>query len=210
VLNGYQDTNRKSIDRVLEDWFALLDRGHLVTATGNSDTHHLTFNLGGYPRNYVQVGGDTPLDKLDPVAVAAAVKAGHSYFTTGPIVDATIDGHGLGDTVTVKGGHVTLDLTVRAASWVSTNDIQIIGAGGQILARVPCAPNDRVVRFSGKILLELPKDGYVIVRVDGDKPEAPNVGDTRSFPVYPLAITNPIWVDVDGDGKVTPQVIRPH
>ena len=210
VLNGYQDADRRTLGKVISDWVSFLDAGKRVTATGNSDTHHLTFNLGGYPRNYVQVGGDTPLDKLDPVAVAAAVKAGHSYFTTGPIVDATIDGHGLGDTVTVKGGHVTLDLTVRAASWVSTNDIQIIGAGGQILSQVPCAPNDHVVRFSGKILLELPKDGYVIVRVDGDKPEAPNVGDTRSFPVYPLAITNPIWVDVDGDGKVTPQVNRPH
>jgi hypothetical protein len=33
---------------------------------------------------------------------------------------------------------------------------------------------------------------------------APNVGDLKSFLVYPVAVANPIWIDVDGDGKVTP------
>jgi hypothetical protein len=209
VLNGYQDADRRTLGRVISDWVSFLDAGKHVAATGNSDTHHLTFNLGGYPRNYVKVG-DVALDKLDPAAVAAAVKAGHSYFTTGPIVDATIDGAGMGDTVTVKGGHVTLALRVRAPAWISTNVVQVIGVGGAILATVPCGPNDKVVRFDGKIELDLAKDGYVFVRVDGDTPEAPNVGDSKSFTVYPLAITNPIWVDVDGDGKVTPTVVRPH
>jgi hypothetical protein len=209
VLNGYQDADRHTLGKVISDWVTFLDAGKHVAATGNSDTHHLTFNLGGYPRNYVQVG-DTPLDKLDPAVVAAAVKAGHSYFTTGPIVEANVDGVGMGDTATVKDGHVTLNLKVRAAPWVSTTEIQVIGPGGQILSRVPCAPNDRVVRFDGKILIELAKDAYLIVRVDGDQPEAPNVGDSKSFTVYPLAITNPIWIDVDGDGKVAPAVSRPH
>ena len=55
VMNGYQDPERRSVDRVVDDWFALLNHDHLVTATGNSDTHHLTYNIGGYPRNYVKV-----------------------------------------------------------------------------------------------------------------------------------------------------------
>ena len=37
---------RRSVDRVINDWFSLLNHGHIVTATGNSDTHHLTYNLG--------------------------------------------------------------------------------------------------------------------------------------------------------------------
>ncbi len=47
VMNGYQDPVRRSVDRVVDDWFALLNHDHLVTATGNSDTHHLTYNIGG-------------------------------------------------------------------------------------------------------------------------------------------------------------------
>ena len=203
VLNGYQDADRRTLGKVLGDWVSFLDSGKHVAATGNSDTHHLTFNLGGYPRNYVHIA-DGPLDKLDPAAVAAAVKAGHSYLTTGPIVDATIEGASLGDQVTVKGGHVSLALRVRAAPWISTQQITVIGPGGKDLAKRPCPTTANVVRFDDRIPLELPRDGYVIVRVDGDQPMAPNVGDTSGFAVYPLAITNPIWVDVDGDGKITP------
>ena len=132
------------------------------------------------------------------------MKAGHSYLTTGPIVDATIEGASLGDQVTVKGGHVSLALRVRAAPWISTQQITVIGPGGKDLAKRPCPTTANVVRFDDRIPLELPRDGYVIVRVDGDQPMAPNVGDTSGFAVYPLAITNPIWVDVDGDGKITP------
>ncbi len=59
-MNGYQDPVRRSVDRVVDDWFSLLNHDHLVTATGNSDSHHLTFNIGGYPRNYVKVRDNKP------------------------------------------------------------------------------------------------------------------------------------------------------
>ncbi len=200
VLNGYQDADRKTLDRVLGDWRSFLDSGRRIAATGNSDTHHLTFNLGGYPRNYIAY----PDPKIDPVAVAAAVKAGRSYLTTGPIVDATIDGAGLGDTVKATGGKVKLKLRIRAATWVSTSHLTVLGARGSVLATRSLTTTSDVVRFDDTLELDAPKDGYVIVRVDGDRPMAPNVGDIASWQVYPLAITNPIWIDADGDGKVTP------
>ena len=56
---------------LIDDWFALLNHGHMVTATGNSDTHHLDHNIGGYPRNYVRVLEDRP-DRLKPFEVARA------------------------------------------------------------------------------------------------------------------------------------------
>ena len=33
---------------------------------------------------------------------------------------------------------------------------------------------------------------------------APNVGDIGSFLVYPVAVTNPIWIDANNDGRITP------
>jgi hypothetical protein len=207
VLNGYQDSDRRTLDRVIGDWRSFLDAGKRVAATGNSDTHHLTFNLGGYPRNYVAVG-DVPVAKLDAAAVAAAVKAGRSYVTTGPIVDALVQGGTLGDTVTVKDGRFELAVRVRAAPWISTSKVTVLGPTGSTLATLPCATSSNVLRCDLKIPLALAKDGYVIVRVDGDQPMAPNVGDLGGFTVYPFAITNPIWIDVDGDGKITPSVRR--
>ncbi len=203
VLNGYQDADRKTVGRVISDWVSFLDSGKRVTATGNSDTHHLTFNLGGYPRNYVNIG-DVPITAIDPVAVAAAVKAGHSYFTTGPILDVTIDGKGPGEQATAHGGKVALKIRVRAANWISVTSLTVIGSAGAVLATRPIAKSTAVVRFDESIDLDVPRDGYAIVRVDGDRPEAPNVGDLGGWQVYPLAIANPIWIDADGDGKITP------
>ena len=204
VLNGYQDSDRRTVGKVIGDWIGLLDGGKRVSCTGNSDSHHMTFNLGGYPRNYVAVG-DVPVARLDPAAVAAAVKAGRSYFTTGPIVDAAIAGKGFGETATVPPGKVALHVTVRAANWIPVNQLTVLGPGNTVLAtRSIPSTTTSVVRFDDAIELDVPRDGYAIIRVDGDRPMAPNVGDIKSFLVYPMAVANPIWIDVDGDGKVTP------
>jgi hypothetical protein len=206
VLNGYQDSDRKTVAKVIGDWIGFLDSGKRVSCTGNSDSHHMTFNLGGYPRNYVAVG-DVAIDKLDPAAVAAQVKTGHSYFTTGPIVDATIAGKSYGEVASVPPGtpgKVDLHVTVRAANWVSTGKLTVIGPGNTVLATRAIAPSTHTVRFDETIELPAGRDGYAIIRVDGDRPMAPNVGDSGSFLVYPMAVTNPIWIDHDGDGKITP------
>lgn len=204
VLNGYQDPDRKSVDAVLADWFAFLLRGHRITATGNSDTHHLTFNLGGYPRNYVQLP-EGPLDQLDGVALARAVKAGHSYFTTGPIVDVSAGSAGLGDTVATHGKPLALHVRVRAPSWVSVDRVSVIVDGIVVVRRTVTGTNP--VRFDDTLSIPVTRDGFVIVRVDGDRPMAPVIGDGNKFKVYPLAVTNPIWVDADGDGKVAPTIV---
>jgi len=41
----------------------------------------------------------------------------------------------------------------------------------------------------------------VVVRVEGDKPLTPLVGDRKTFTAYPFALTNPVFLDADGDGK---------
>ncbi|HEX8107906.1 MAG TPA: hypothetical protein VF516_09280, partial [Kofleriaceae bacterium] len=154
--------------------------------------------------------GDVPVARLDPAAVAAAVKAGHSFFTTGPILDAAIAGKGFGDVATVSPGKVALHVAVRAANWISVHQLTVLGPGNTVLATRAIPSSTRPVRFDDTIELDVARDGYAIVRVDGDRPMAPNVGDLQSFLVYPVAIANPIWIDADGDGKVTPVAPYPH
>src|SRR5262249_52104510 len=122
VLNGYQDAERRSVDRMIDDWFALLAHGHIVTATGNSDTHHLTYNLGGYPRNYVRVQDDRP-PRVTPAEVARRIKAHQSFFTTAPFVRLTIGRGSLGDVVLAPGGRARAHIEVSAAPWVSVSRV---------------------------------------------------------------------------------------
>ncbi len=206
VLNGYQDTNRRTIDRVMTDWFALLDRGHLVTATGNSDTHHMTYNLGGYPRNYVLVENDD-VATLTGAAVARSVKAHHAFFTTGPIVEFTVGTTGIGDLAPARGGKATAQITVRAAPWVSVSRVLLYVAGHEV-KRWDVPAGDQVERFHVSYPVAVANDTYAIVRVEGDRSLAPVVGGGTGMSVTPFALTNPIFLDADGNGVYDP--VLPH
>ena len=198
VMNGYQDPVRRSVDRVVDDWFALLNHNHVVTATGNSDTHHLTFNIGGYPRNYVHVRDDRP-QWVNAKDVARAVRLHRCFFTTGPFVDLNVNGGTIGDTVPARGGKAHAEITVQAAPWVSVSSV-ILYLNGKEAKRWEVAPSETPMRFKEAFDLTATADGYVVVRVDGSKPLTPVVGDRKTFTAYPFALTNPVFLDVDGDG----------
>jgi hypothetical protein len=199
VMNGYQDPVRRSVDRVVDDWFGLLNHDHLVTATGNSDTHHLTYNIGGYPRNYVKVRDDRPAH-ADPKQVADAVRFHHAFFTTGPFVRLLVNSGTIGDLVPARGGKAHADVTVQAAPWVSVSRVTLY-LNGQEVQRWAVPPGENPNRFHAELDLTTPRDGYVVARVDGDKSLFPVVGDGKTFTAYPFALTNPVFLDVDGDGK---------
>src|SRR5450631_2996848 len=199
VMNGYQDPVRRSVDRVVDDWFSLLNHDHLVTATGNSDSHHLTFNIGGYPRNYVKVREDKP-ERVDPKEIATAIRGHHAFFTTGPFVSLLVNGGTIGDLVPARGGKAHAEVTVQAAPWVSVNRVTLY-LNGEEAKRWTVAPGTDAVRLKETFDLTTPRDGYVVVRVDGDRSMSPVVGDGKTFTAYPFALTNPVFLDVDGDGK---------
>ncbi|HXT98240.1 MAG TPA: CehA/McbA family metallohydrolase [Polyangia bacterium] len=199
VMNGYQDPVRRSVDRTVDDWFALLNHDHLVTATGNSDTHHLTYNIGGYPRNYVKLREARP-EQVDPQEVANAVRFHHAFLTTGPFVSLLVNGGAIGDLVPARGGKVHAEVTVQAAPWVSVSRVTLY-LNGQEAKRWAVPAGGAPVRFKESLDLTTPRDGYVVVRVDGEQPMTPVVGDGKTFTAYPFALTNPVFLDVDGDGK---------
>jgi hypothetical protein len=84
-----RETNRKA----LALWFMLLNRGYRIAATASSDT---TFDNpgGGVPgkvRVYTQVDGSPTIAKI-----AASMKAGRNFVTSGPLLKLEIGGHGIG------------------------------------------------------------------------------------------------------------------
>jgi hypothetical protein len=209
VMNGYQDPVRRSVDRVIDDWFSLINHEHLITAMGNSDTHHLTFNIGGYPRNYVRLRDDRPA-MLSPKLVAQAVKGHHVFFTTGPIVELTVNGGIIGDLVLARGGKAKAEITVKAAPWISVDRVTLYVNGREAKRWTVPAAGTSVLRFHEIVDVATQTDGYVVVRVDGDKPLAPVVGDRKTFTAYPFALTNPVFLDVNGDGHYRGELPHGH
>lgn len=205
VWNGFDLARPEATDQVFHDWLALVRRGKRVVATGSSDSHQVRYQLAGYPRTYAKVAA---VDATDPRAVVAAIKAGASFVTSGPFLEAEIDGVGPGQTALARDGRIVLAIRVRTPTFMSVEQLEVFVGGERVVDRaLPAAPARRKKRrgasslahpASAVIELKVATDTFVVVRVRGSKPLDAFFGRTG---ILPMAFTNPIYVDADGDGQ---------
>lgn len=133
VYNGYEMQNRPLVEKVLEDWYALLNLGKHIAATGSSDSHRIQYQWAGYPRTYAHVdaraAGDTGAP-IDTAAVVAALKRGRSFVTSGPMIELELGDAAKparpGDEIAPRSGTVKGKLRVRAAPWIDVTSIVIL------------------------------------------------------------------------------------
>jgi hypothetical protein len=201
---GYEDSDvagdlpvGASVHWVVGDWFNLLNSGHRAAAVGNSDSHHVYEIYAGYPRNFVRSTTDDP-GVIDPRAVAEAVRDKRLFTTTGPFIEIEVNGEPPGATVQAGERPLYLHVRLQAASWVDCDRVKVLVNGD--VADVIDVPGSRaVLRLDTVRALPVRRDGWLVVLVEGDGALAPIVHDTHR-PVRPFAVTNPIWIDADGDG----------
>ena len=198
---GIDDRNTgKSGHSVLMDWHNLLNRGIKVAAVGNSDSHTVSKNLAGYPRNFIVSPTDDPKE-VAVKDVAEAIRKGQLFTTSGPFVDLRVGNQGLGELVTVKGNAVPIRVRVQAASWIDCDRILVV-VDGDVVEEISIPQTRDPLRIDVQRKIPVNQDGWIAVRVEGDDSLAPIVPD-GGRPILPLAVTNAIWLDVDGDGEWT-------
>lgn len=132
VMNG---TNNGQFLQYRAVWHYLLNQGVPRAGTANSDSHTLTDNVLGTPRNIVWT--DTTLDAFDPDAFNAAVREGRILGTNGPIIEATLtDASGTPRTPSLEAfepaGDAELEILVRAAPWVPVDGVRVIVNGSEV------------------------------------------------------------------------------
>ena len=206
VYNGYESRTPDKVDVVLHDWFALLDMGHRYAATGSSDSHRIQYQWAGYPRTMAVVGEDAAGDRgaaIDTQAVVAALKKGHAYVTSGPIIELSIAGARPGDEMTTEDAVLRGHLRVRAAPWVDVTSAEIV-VGGKSVETIPIPSRPlalgpelgdkeealaRTIRYDADVSVPVgPESTWVVVVVRGDR----KMDDALPFmPVPPRAFTNP-------------------
>lgn len=113
-------------------WFYLLNEGLVRTGTANSDSHSLTDNVIGAPRNLVWA--DTTLADFDPVAFNAGVREGRALGTNGPVIELrTTDAAGAERTPSrtpfAPAADAKLHITVSAAPWVPVEEVRVVVNG---------------------------------------------------------------------------------
>jgi hypothetical protein len=221
----------------LSDWFNLLNAGYLFTATANSDTHTTRVESSGWPRNFVYVGHDDPA-AVDPETFAIAINAQRLSGSFGPFVTLEVESDGgllamQGDVLSMDTAGATIRVRVQAPLWVGVDTLDIY-EGGQLILSEPLTLAE-VPGLEGGVrqeqTVELPwtpdADTWIAAVVHGSQSLFPYVPFHRT-PVASLdaarlaardvdegatafGFANPVFVDTDGDGEVTPsfEVVAP-
>ncbi|MBI5397037.1 MAG: carboxypeptidase regulatory-like domain-containing protein [Verrucomicrobia bacterium] len=188
------------------NWMQLFNQGFRIWGVANTDAHYC-FHDSGTIRNYVKSPTDDPA-KVKEMDVVREANSGHILVTNGPFLEAAIGKAGPGDPLTLKGGKDTLHIRVQCANWLDVDRVGVF-INGRLDPKLtwtreknPEAFRDGVVKFERDVPLQLKGDAHLIVAAQGDNfSTAPVMGLNGDRPV---AVTNPILVDTDGDGKVTP------
>ncbi|MEO7729520.1 MAG: hypothetical protein ABIY55_01000 [Kofleriaceae bacterium] len=84
----------------------------------------------------------------------------------------------------------------------------MIYVAGHEVKRWNVPASTQVQRFHEHYPLVVANDTYAVVRVEGDHSLAPVVGGGLGVSVTPFALTNPIFLDSDGNGVYDP--VLPH
>ena len=190
----------KGITGEMADWVSFLDRGFLVTGTGNSDSHNAYHSQVGWPRNYVKLSTDEP-NKLNLAEFTKAVKDQKVLISGGPFINATVGGKSFGEVAdaTDASGKVKVKIKVQAPTWMKADTLLVYTSGGVqqhkvTLDSTTADKTNPVIRYNDSLELTMgKKDSYVIVVVTGSGSLAPVTNGS------PFAVTNPIYLDVDGN-----------
>jgi hypothetical protein len=200
-----------------------------IAGTGVSDSHRNTLESAGYFRTFVLGAGNDPA-AMDEATLNAHIKAGRMMATTGPYIEFSLRDQngatvGVGDTLVPATAAVTLGIRVRATNWIPVEEVRVIANGSVLPAlvfdesstppvgrppRKPWSPRARSAeRFTHETTLTLSADTWIIVEAGAriaPLSEPDPFADVIVPELVPLAFTNPIFVDLAGDGFDPPGV----
>ena len=200
---------------VRDDWFALLNQQGPTAFTKALGLSAARFSLDtpvGLARTYLKTGATLTQTTLDPVL--AALRSGAAVASTGPLLNVSVGATGPGGLVAGPVSSVSLTIALHAAEWVPVDEVRVVVNGGSPIS-VPMtsftpSTTDFTLR-TATVTVPMPsgKDAWLVVEAGVSRTQtgAYRVGSTWNRimkGIYPLAVTNPIFVDATGSGYTPP------
>lgn len=205
VRNGKAFNNNRMLN-----WLQLLNQGFRIYGVVNTDAHY-NFHGSGWLRNWIQSSTDDPA-KIDPLEMVHASEQGRLVMSNGPYLEATFTAGDQGTTVVsgqdleAKSGKVKVHVRVQCANWLNVDTVFLL-INGKVSEAFqfnrtdhPDVFADGAVKFDQQREIMLAEDSHLVV-VTGHRTEI--LGDVMGpsgGAQHPTALTNPVFVDVDGNG----------
>ncbi|WP_404306492.1 CehA/McbA family metallohydrolase [Neorhodopirellula lusitana] len=196
----------------LFQWLQLLNQGRRIPGVINTDSHY-NHHGSGWRRNWIASSTDDPAE-ISTKEMVREVEAGHVIMSTGPYLK--VSGHSgstsdvalPGDNLVAADGKVTLHVSVQCANWLDVNRVQVFVNGRpserhnytRINSPKLFGDVESVTKFDSSVEIVLENDAHVIVATIGEGITMQKVMGSKEGDRPPIAVCNPIFVDVDGNG----------
>jgi len=167
--------------------YAVWSNGLRVTVVGGEDSiSDLQQNpLVGSVRTYVKTGDG----RLTMAGWLEGLREGHAFMTTGPLVELEVDGRGPGESLELTSDQEVV-VSIRVVSIAPLEKAELV-FDGEVVESFPFTGDRRTLEVRRSV--RPGRSGWYHVRVNGTPAER--------FPFdieYAQALTNPVWVTVDG------------
>jgi hypothetical protein len=191
-------------------WFSMLSQGIVRAGTANSDTHSLSLEQVGYPRNIVF--GKHQRDMLDVDRFDDDIRRGHMQGTNGPVLDVTIEDRGTIYQPGLDPIHPSPDaqlvILVSAAPWIPVTQARIIVNGVTVDPPIAFKEFVGVDHFATQAVHTARRAfplSKLLPKVQPDPQQAGKAMD--AWLIVEAGLELPDATDVDGDGL--PDLVNP-
>jgi Tol biopolymer transport system component len=166
--------------------YAVWNNGLKVAAVGGEDSisNLQVSKMVGSQRTYVYTGAKG----LDMEAWFAGLRAGHAFYSSGPLAQLKINGMIPGEEVKLPATVGSVQVEGHVRSIVPLAKVELVHKG-QVIETIPLSGDKKSADFKKSI--QVAKSGWYSLRAEGTPADRSPL-DTE----YPQAFTNPVWVTV--------------
>lgn len=173
------------------EWYRYLNCGYRVAAVGGTDKMSAGMPVGGV-RTYARLDRNRAFTFEN---WAEAIRRGRTFTTSGPLLDLTVDGHGIGDEIRLKRGGGTLEMQAEASGVWPLHRLELV-VNGKVVA-VADAPKGRT-RLTLRHRLTVPGTCWIAARCGS------SLRQHHCWPMNLGAHTSPVYVTVPGSELFSP------
>ena len=159
----------------LSDWYRYLNLGYFVAAVGGTDKMSAGTAVGTV-RTYARIPGERQFTYDD---WKAAVRAGNTFVTYGPLLEFAVDGRPAGSRIEMSGRGGAVEVTWEAATvTVPMSKIELV-VNGEIRESRSIQPE----RDAGHWSIRVDRSSWLAVMIRGHYSDKPEIIAAHSSPV---------------------------
>ena len=174
-------------------WYRLLNLGYRIPAGAGTDAMANYASLRGpvgMNRVFLDTGGDA-----SPTALKAALKAGRTFASNGPLLGLELSGKRPGDTVSLTApGKARFRIALRSP--VAVDHLELV-QNGKVVKSFALTGDRRRLDADGE--LQIDTSGWLLLRAWNDG------ADPQVLDLYPYGTTSPIYLELPGGRPPAPQ-----